>query len=100
MSKTFKLAIMIIGCLMIGSLIILYYFNWSDKLGQFWFLCFSVYIPFYVFYADKKGVIIGGKSDTNLKENPLLFRFHQALYLIFAFSVFIIVINQLIEVMS
>lgn len=97
MSKTFEWVIKIIGFLILGSLIVLFYFKWSDKGGQLWFLCLSVYIPFYVFYAEKKGRILGHKWDIDFKDNPLLFRFHQVLYTIFAMAIFAIVVTQLTE---
>ena len=99
MSKTFELVIKITCYLMFGSLIILFYFKWSDRWAQIWFLCLSVYIPFYVYYAEKKGRILclGRNWDLNLKENPIVFRFHQVFYMIFAMSIFAIVVTQLTE---
>lgn len=91
MSKTFKLLIMIIGCLLLGSLVILYIFKWPDRAYQIWFLCFSIYIPFYVFYAEKKGLILGNLQYINLNKNPTSFRFHQVLYMISSMTIFAIV---------
>ena len=99
MSKTFEWVIKIIGYLILGSLLILFYFKWSDKVYQLWFLCLSIYIPFYVYYAEKKGKIrmLYFSWNPNFKENPEVFRFHQVLYTIFAISIFAIVVTQLTE---
>ena len=50
------------------------------------------------FYAEKKGRILGHKWDIDFKDNPLLFRFHQVLYTIFAMAIFAIVVTQLLKV--
>ena len=97
MSKTFKILIMIVGYLLLGSLIILYISKPSDKVYQLWFLCLSIYIPFYVYYAEKEGKIFMGRWNPNLKENPEVFRFCQLFYMIFATSIFAIVVTQLTE---
>ena len=97
MFKNFKLLIMIIGGLLLGSLIILYIFKWSDNVYQIFFLCLSVYIPFYVFYTEKKGWILGSHEYISLEKNPISFRFYQVLYMITAMSIFVIIVNQLTE---
>ena len=99
MSKTFEKTIMFIGYLMIGSFVILI-LNWSDRGGQIWFLCLSVYIPFYVYYAEKKRRILSlteSSLDLNFRDNPNFFRFHQVVYIIFAISTFVIIVSQLTE---
>ena len=100
MFKNFKLLIMIVGGLLLGSLIILYIFKWSDSVYQIFFLCLSVYIPFYVYYAEKKGRILSlteSSLDLNFRDNPNFFRFHQVVYIIFAISTFVIIVSQLTE---
>ena len=97
MTKTFKRVFKIIGYLMLGSFIILFFSEPSDKVYQLWFLCLSIYIPFYVYYAEKEGKIFMGRWNPNLKENSEVFRFCQLFYMIFATSIFAIVVTQLTE---
>ena len=97
MFKNFKWLFMIIGCLLLGSLIILYIFKWSDIVYQIFFLCLSVYIPFYVFYTEKKGWILGNREYVSLEKNPISFRFYQVLYMITAMSIFVIIVSQLTQ---
>ena len=97
MTKTFKRVFKIIGYLMLGSFIILFISEPSDIVYQLWFLCLSIYIPFYIYYAEKEGKILTlhYSWNTNFKENPEVFRLHQLFYMIFAISIFTIIVTQL-----
>ena len=98
MSKTFKRVFKIIGYLMLVSLIILYISEPSGKVYQLWFLCLSLYIQFYVYYAEKKGKIyMGSLWNPSLNDTPKVFRFCQLFYMIFAISIFASVVTQLTE---
>jgi len=87
-SELHKYAAIGLGLVFCSGFILSAFFDGETEPAiRLWFLGFCIYLPFYVFYADDKGVIILPRGPEVVKaENPLGFRFLKWLYL--GFSVF------------
>ena len=95
MPKFYKYVITALGLTFGVTILILNVFEMHDKWTQIWFLYLSIYIPFYVVYSEKRGVIISKSGDIEKDKSPALFVFHQVLYMGFSIFVFFIILGQL-----
>ena len=80
---------------MVSSMLLAIYIQPADIWFQVIFLYMSLYLPIYVVYSEKVGVIWATAIDIEKEKDPFWFRATQSVYLAFSLFTFVFIIGKL-----